>query len=188
MGDSFLRATGETNIVEDLRDYCALLPIKWNYHKNKNMRLPALISFAGFVIIIVATFCPVLRLFYVLNWNVYDGNMPYGIIMLLIAMVGMLGTILNQQKLTRLMAYISLSLVVLFYLLTLLKLYTSFGFIKIDTSGVRVNTGHSVFHSIDKFLLNKIKFKWGIYVLFIGGVLAVAGTFLNKDVSNFKTD
>ncbi|MDB5024012.1 MAG: gldC [Mucilaginibacter sp.] len=23
MGDSFLRATGETNIVEDLRDYCA---------------------------------------------------------------------------------------------------------------------------------------------------------------------
>jgi gliding motility-associated protein GldC len=23
MGDSFLRATGEKNIVEDLRDYCA---------------------------------------------------------------------------------------------------------------------------------------------------------------------
>ncbi|MCC8423344.1 gliding motility protein GldC [Mucilaginibacter sp. UR6-11] len=23
MGDSFLRATGETNIIEDLRDYCA---------------------------------------------------------------------------------------------------------------------------------------------------------------------
>jgi len=152
------------------------------------MRLPALISFAGFVIIIMATFCPVLRLFYVVNWDVYDGNKPYGIIMLLIAIVGILGTVLNQQKLVRLTACVSLALVVLFYLLTLLKLYTSFGFITINTSGVKVSSGHSVLHSVDKFLINKIKFRWGIYALFIGGALAVAGTFMNKKASNFEID
>jgi hypothetical protein len=152
------------------------------------MRLPALISFAGFAIIIMATFSPILRLFYVTNWNVYDGNMPYGIVMLLVAVVGILGTVLGQQKLIRLMAWLSFGLVVLFYLLTWLKLYTSFGFINISSKGVRVNTGHSLFHSIDKFLMDKIKFKWGIYVLFIGGILAVVGTFFNKKVSDFKID
>ena len=91
------------------------------------MRLPSLISFAGFVIIIMATFSPILRLFHITNWNVYDGNMPYGIVMLLVAVVGILGTVLNQQKLVSLMARLSLGLIVLFYILTWLKLYTSFG-------------------------------------------------------------
>ncbi|HEY4198143.1 MAG TPA: hypothetical protein VGM63_21530 [Mucilaginibacter sp.] len=136
----------------------------------------------------MATFSPILRLFYIVNWNVYDGNMPYGIVMLLVTIVGILGTVLNQQKLVRLMAWLSFGLVVLFYLLTWLKLYTSFGFINISSKGVKVDTGHSIFHSVNKFLMDKIKFKWGIYVLFIGGILAVAGTFLNKNVSNFKID
>jgi gliding motility-associated protein GldC len=34
MGDSFLRATGETNIVEDLRDYCAHFAEKMELAKN----------------------------------------------------------------------------------------------------------------------------------------------------------
>jgi len=34
MGDSFLRATGETNIVEDLRDYCAHFADKMEIRKN----------------------------------------------------------------------------------------------------------------------------------------------------------
>lgn len=152
------------------------------------MRLPSLISFAGFVIIIMATFSPILRLFHITNWNVYDGNMPYGIVMLLVAVVGILGTVLNQQKLISLMARLSLGLIVLFYLLTWLKLYTSFGFINISSKGVKVNTGHSLFHSVDKFLMNQIKFKWGIYVLFLGGILAVAGTLISKKASNFKVD
>jgi|GEM_PF-388783 hypothetical protein len=152
------------------------------------MRLPSLISFVGFVIIIMATFSPILRLFYITNWNVYDGNMPYGIVMLLVAVVGILGTVLNQQKLIKLMAYLSLGLVVLFYLLTWLKLYTSFGFINISSKGVKIDTGHSIFHSVDKFLMDKIKFKWGIYVLFLGGILAVAGTLVSKKASNFKVE
>ena len=35
MGDSFLRATGETNIVEDLRDYCAHFTDKMELSQNK---------------------------------------------------------------------------------------------------------------------------------------------------------
>lgn len=35
MGDSFLRATGETNIVEDLRDYCAHFAEKMELHPQK---------------------------------------------------------------------------------------------------------------------------------------------------------
>jgi gliding motility-associated protein GldC len=34
MGDSFLRATGETNIVEDLRDYCAHFADKMDLRQN----------------------------------------------------------------------------------------------------------------------------------------------------------
>ena len=35
MGDSFLRATGEKNIVEDLRDYCAHFADKMELSQNK---------------------------------------------------------------------------------------------------------------------------------------------------------
>ena len=35
MGDSFLRATGEKNIVEDLRDYCAHFAEKMEITQNK---------------------------------------------------------------------------------------------------------------------------------------------------------
>jgi gliding motility-associated protein GldC len=34
MGDSFLRATGETNIIEDLRDYCAHFAEKMEIEKK----------------------------------------------------------------------------------------------------------------------------------------------------------
>jgi hypothetical protein len=150
------------------------------------MRIPVLISFIGFVVLIMATFCPILKLFYVVNWDVYDGNMPYGIVILLVGVVGILGTVFNQVNIIRLAARLALGLVILFYLLTLLKIYTSFGFISINTNGVKLNTSHSIFHSIDKFLVSKVKFMWGIYVLFLGGILAFAGTLLNKNISKFK--
>jgi gliding motility-associated protein GldC len=35
MGDSFLRATGEENIVEDLRDYCAHFADKMDLKQNQ---------------------------------------------------------------------------------------------------------------------------------------------------------
>jgi len=152
------------------------------------MKIPALVSFAGFVLLVMATFCPILKLFYVVNWDVFDGNLPYGVVILLVAVVGILGTVFSQENIIRLAAWLSFGLVVLFYLLTLLKIYTSFGFITINTSGVKLNSSHSIFHAVDKFLVSKVKFIWGIYVLFIGGILAVVGTFLSKKISNFKID
>ena len=61
MGDSFLRATGETNIVEDLRDYCAHFADKMELSDSINqiMRIPALISFTSdFILLMHGTFCP----------------------------------------------------------------------------------------------------------------------------------
>jgi len=152
------------------------------------MRIPLLISFVGFVLIIMATFCPILKLFYVINWDVYDGSLPYGVVILLIAIIGIISTVFDQVKIVRFTAWVLIGLVVLFYLLTLLKIYTSFGFISINAKGVKVNTSPSLFHSVDKFLVSKVKFMWGIYVLFLGAILAPAGTLLNKNISNFKID
>ena len=53
------------------------------------MRLSALLSFAGFIILIAGTYCPILHPF-IGNWDVYDGNKPYGIVILLVAVIGIL--------------------------------------------------------------------------------------------------
>ncbi|WP_299580055.1 hypothetical protein [Mucilaginibacter sp.] len=100
------------------------------------------------------------------NWNVYDGNKPYGIVILLVAVVGILGTVFNQVKITRLAAWLSLGLVILFYLLALLKVHTSFSFIP--------------FRSVSAYLSGKIKFKWGWYLLFGGPLLALAGVVFGR--------
>jgi len=133
------------------------------------MRLNSLISFVGFVILIAATYCPILRPFHLFNWDVYDGNKPYGIVILLVAVVGILGTVFNQVKIVRMAAWLSFVLVIVFYLLAWLKVHTSFSFIP--------------FHSLDAFLTRQIKFKWGWYLLFGGPVLALAGVLFKKATS-----
>ncbi|WP_461452406.1 hypothetical protein [Mucilaginibacter sp.] len=138
------------------------------------MRLPALLSFAGFVLIIAATFCPLLRVFHVANWDAYALNKPYAMVLLLIPVVGIIGTVFNQIKITRLAAWLSLVLVVVFYIAAILKVETSFGFIP--------------FHSISGFLSSQLKFKWGWYLLFISSLLAVGGTLVSKKAGNFKID
>ncbi|WP_259066911.1 hypothetical protein HDF24_20880 [Mucilaginibacter sp. X4EP1] len=132
------------------------------------MRLSSLISFIGFVILIAGTYCPILHPF-IGNWNVYDGNRPYGIVILLVAIVGIIGTVFNQPKITRMAAWFSLVLVVLFYLLALLKVHTSFSFIP--------------FRSVADYLSGKIRFKWGWFLLFGGSVLALAGASFKKSKS-----
>ncbi len=127
------------------------------------MRLNSFVSFAGFVMLIAATYCPILRPFHLVNWNVYDANKPYGIIILLVAVVGIIGTIFNQVKITRFAAWLSLVLVILFYCLAQLKIHTSFSFIP--------------FHSVENFLARQIKFKWGWFLLFWGPALALIGVF-----------
>lgn len=137
------------------------------------MRLNTLLSFIGFVLLIAATYCPILRPFHLYNLNTYDGNKPYGIVILLVAIVGILSTVFNQPSITKFTSWASLVLVAVFYLLAFLKVHTSFSFIP--------------FHSIDAFLTRQIKFKWGWYLLFAGPLLAVAGVlFTVKPASNFS--
>lgn len=140
------------------------LLIKWKLLKNK-MRLNTLFSLSGFIILIAGTYCPVLHPI-IGNWDVYDGNKPYGITILLVALIGIIGTVFNQVKITRFAAWASLFLVIVFYLLALLKVHTSFSFIP--------------FRSVAAYLSSKIKFKWGWYLLFGGALLALASTFFGR--------
>ncbi len=130
------------------------------------MRLNTLTSFCGFVILIAALYCPILRPFHLFNMDAFGANRPYGMVLRLIGVVGILGTVLNQFKLTRFVAWFSLVLVVLFFIGAFLKVHTSFSFIP--------------FRSIDAFLTRQIKFKWGWYLIFAGPLLAVAGVLFER--------
>jgi len=129
------------------------------------MRLNNLLSFIGFVVLIAGTYCPILKPI-VGHWDVYDGNKPYGIVILLVAIVGISGTVLGQLTITRLSAWLSLGLVILFYILAVLKVRMSFDFIPL--------------HFLAQYLTSKIKFTWGWYLLFGGALLAVLGVILAK--------
>lgn len=126
------------------------------------MRIPSLISFVGFVLLIAATYCPLLRPFHLFNMNLFDLNKPYGLVIILVAVVGIAGTVLNNIKLVRLMGWLSLALVALLFVAAFLKVNTSFSFIP--------------FKSLAKFFARQIAFKWGWYVMFTGAILALAGS------------
>ncbi|MGZ3763474.1 MAG: hypothetical protein ACXVA2_02370 [Mucilaginibacter sp.] len=130
------------------------------------MKLGSFISFAGFVMLIAATYCPLLRPLHITNWDMYACNKPYGIVVLMVAVVGIIGVIFMQRKIARLAAWLSVVLIILFYFLCLLKIHTSFNFIP--------------FHSLERFLDRQIKFKWGWWLLATGPVLALIGSFSEK--------
>ena len=87
---------------------------------------------------------------------------------MLVAVVGVLGTILNQIKLVKLAAWLSLGLVALLLLAAFLKVNASFSFIP--------------FKGIAGFLTRQIKFKWGWYLLFAGPVIALIGAFSTRQL------
>ncbi|MCC8423343.1 hypothetical protein [Mucilaginibacter sp. UR6-11] len=126
------------------------------------MRLPSLVSFVGFVLLMAGTWCPLLRPFHLFNMDVYDLNRPYGMVILLVSVVGILGVILTRIKLVRLTAWLSLLLVLVLFVAAYLKVHTSFSFIP--------------FKSIAGFLSSQIKFKWGWYLLAAGPLTALAGS------------
>ena len=129
------------------------------------MRPNLLLSFVGFVILIAGTYCPILHPI-IGSWDVYDGNKPYGIVILLVATVGITGTVFNQLKIVRMAAWLSLILVIVFLLLAFLKVHNTFNWVPL--------------HFVAKFLTSKIKFKWGWYLLFGGPALALAGVLFSK--------
>jgi predicted membrane channel-forming protein YqfA (hemolysin III family) len=130
------------------------------------MKLRSFLAFAGFVMLIAATYCPLFRPFGITTWNMYDANKPYGIVILLIAVVGIIGVVFMQASIARMAAWLSAILVVLFYILALLKIHTSFSFIP--------------FHAISRFLASKIKFKWGWWLLVAGPILSLVGALRDK--------
>jgi hypothetical protein len=136
------------------------------------MRIPSLISLVGFIMIIAGTYCPMLKAFGIVTKNVYGMNQPFGVVMLLVAVIGIVCVVFNQVKVARLAAWISLALVVLLYIAAFMKVHTSFSFIP--------------FNSLAKFLTGKIKFIWGWYVLITGAVLALAVIFNRKPVNNIN--
>jgi len=123
-------------------------------------------AFAGFVILIAATYCPLFRPFGITTWDMYDANKPYGIVVLLVAVVGIIGVVFMQSSIARMAGWLSAILVALFYILALLKIHTSFTFIP--------------FHAISRFLAKQIKFKWGWWLLVVGPILSLTGALRDK--------
>jgi hypothetical protein len=136
------------------------------------MRLPSLLSLIGFIILIAATYCPMLSAFGLVTMNVYKMNQPFGLLLLLVGIIGVLCTFFNQTKVTRFTAFMSLGLVALLLLAAFLKVKTSFSFIP--------------FKGIAAFLTSKIHFRWGWIVLFVGPILAVIGALLSKKKLNIS--
>lgn len=137
------------------------------------MRLNTLLSFIGFVVLLAATYCPLLRPFHLFNMDAFDMNKPYGIVLLLVAVIGIMGTVFNQAKIIKAVSLTALALVALLFVAAMLKVHTSFSFIP--------------FHAIDRFLTRQIAFKWGWYVLFAGPLLSVAGYYLKSKTNLSKT-
>jgi len=124
------------------------------------------LSFAGFVMLIAATYCPLLRPFGLRSFDLYQLNQPYGLLLLLIGVVGILGIVLRQKAVTRLCAWFALILAIVLYIATLFKIHHFFGFIP--------------FKSIAGFLARQIRFKWGWFPLFGGPLLAITGVLTTK--------
>ena len=131
------------------------------------MQPKAFISFAGFVMLMAATWCPLLRPFGIVTWDLYALNKPYGMVVLLIAIVGIAGIVLKQYKVSRIAGFIGLALVVLVYIAAQMKVHTTFSFIP--------------FKGMAGFLTKLIKFQLGWYPLFAGAVLSVLANPKSKN-------
>jgi hypothetical protein len=125
------------------------------------------LSFIGFVVLIAATYCPLLKPFGIFpSMDIYALKQPFGITILLIGVIGILGVALRQKAITKLCAWIALILVAVFYAGVVFQIHHFFSFIP--------------FGSVARFFTRMIKFKWGWYLLFAGPLLAVIGAHTTK--------
>ena len=125
------------------------------------------LSFAGFLLLIIATYCPLLKPFGIFpNMDVYAIKQPFGITLLLIGVIGILGVVLRQSVIVKFCAWIALLLVMVFYAGAMFQVHHLFNFIP--------------FKSFAGFLSRQIRFKWGWYLLFAGPLLAVIGAYTSK--------
>ncbi|MBL4677977.1 MAG: hypothetical protein JKY70_17495 [Mucilaginibacter sp.] len=136
------------------------------------MRPSSLLALLGFFILIVGTFCPLLRAFHVTNFTLYQANRPFGITLLLVGVIGILCTVLNQTKVIRIAAWVAVVLVVVLYAGVIFKVKSMFGSLP--------------FKGVSAFLERQIKFKWGMYTLFAGAILSLIGALSTKKPLNIQ--
>jgi len=130
----------------------------------------SLLTLVGFIVLLAGTYCPLLRPFGLTNMDLYDLSKPFGIVILLICCVGILGVALKQAQLTSLTAWSSLVLIALVFIAAILKVHHTFSFIP--------------FQSIAGFLTRQIRFKWGWIPLFAGPILTISGIVTTKSGAN----
>lgn len=125
------------------------------------------LSFTGFILLIIATYCPLLKPFGIFpSMDLYALNEPFGITIMLVGIIGILGVTLRQRAMVKLCAWISLLLIVVLYLGVIFKIHNFFSIVP--------------FKSVAHFLTRQIRFKWGWFVLFAGPVLAIIGIVTTK--------
>ncbi|WP_295771800.1 hypothetical protein [uncultured Mucilaginibacter sp.] len=117
------------------------------------------LSFVGFILLLAGTWCPLITAFGLKTYNLYGLEKAFGMVVLLMAVVGLACIILRKFTIARLAAWIGLGLVLLVFTAAQLKVHDFFSFIP--------------FKGIAGFFTHQIKFKWGWYLLFAGPVLSI---------------
>ncbi len=124
------------------------------------------ISFAGFILLIAGIFSPLISPLGLVKWNLFDLNQPFAIVVLVIAIIGLAGTMLKSNQLAKFASWIALGLVTLVFIAAIMKVNTAFSFIP--------------FPKLSHTLSGLIHYRWGWYLLFLGSVLALLGSRKKK--------
>ncbi|GAB2687428.1 hypothetical protein GCM10027037_07110 [Mucilaginibacter koreensis] len=130
------------------------------------MRPRTFVAFVSFIILAAGTYCPLISPFRLLHWNVYQLNKPYGFVLLLVAAAGIITVVMGRTKSAKMIARLSLLLVILLYVAAVLKVNNTFSFIP--------------FKGVAGYMTRQLKFSWGWFVLFSGALLSVLTTFDTK--------
>lgn len=133
------------------------------------MKPKAFVALVGFIVLAAGTFSPLLRPFSLVKWDMFDLNKPYGLVLLLMAVIGVISVVMSRVPAAKIVARLGLLLVVLLYVAALLKVHSTFSFIP--------------FKGIAAFMSRQIKFTWGWLVLFAGALLSVLGTAGNNRIT-----
>jgi len=138
------------------------------------MRISSTAALIGFILIIVGCYCPLVRPFHLFNYDMFGLSKPYGMTVVLISVIGIIGVALKQRVLARTSALVCLILVALIFAAAVFKVDTTFSFIP--------------FKGLAAALTHTIKNKWGWYVLLAGVALSVTGTLAHRRVRIGKAE
>lgn len=132
------------------------------------MGLRRFVSIAGFIVLIVGVFCPLISPLGLIKWNLFDLNKVFGIVTLVIAITGLASALIEKPQLVVITGWITLGLAILIFISAILKVNTSFSFIP--------------FPKIAHYFSSQIHYKWGWFLLLFGPVLVLLGSFNRKTI------